>query len=250
MNNNLIAQYGEEILSYRLRSARQKNRMRYEDFDKQLLHLGRKRTELYRQKRNLGWQPLQPPVQRGFKRTFVLRADVAESNLASFYQGILDKINTVQYSSRKDFTVKSRKHGRKIRVERPQYLRKLYASDFGRYQFSETEQQCFRETWEMDKNQNLIKYFVFEGSWRFVLKIIPNMITQERIKDALLETEIAEIDNYLERSFYQNKLDKLLDGNCYKSWKYQDDIRQHHPFKNKSQSQIKDMIMVEIIEEK
>jgi hypothetical protein len=249
MNNKLIAQYGEEILSYRLRSARQKNRMRYEDFDKHLLATDRKISALYEKKRNLGWQPLLPPIQRGYKRMFVLREDVAETEQATFYQAILDKINTVQYSSRKDFTIKRRKYGRKIRVEKPQYLQKLCSWEFERCKFSEKEKLCFRETWEMDKNKNLVTRFVFEGCWRFVLKVLPNMITQERIKDALLETEIAEIDNYLERNFYQNKLTKLLNGNCYKHWKYEESIKQYYLFKNKSHSQIIDMIKAEFFEE-
>jgi hypothetical protein len=45
----------------------------------------------------MGYVPLEPPVQRGWKRTFVLRADVASSAKAVFYQGILDKINRVDY---------------------------------------------------------------------------------------------------------------------------------------------------------
>ncbi len=39
MDTKLIQQYGEDILCYRLRTARQKKRMRYEDFDKQLIQL-------------------------------------------------------------------------------------------------------------------------------------------------------------------------------------------------------------------
>ena len=89
MDNKLIEQYGTEILSYRLRTARQKKRLQYEDFDKQLIQLHKERIQLREQQRNLGWQPLIPAVQRGFKRTFVLRDDVARSRNASFYTAIL-----------------------------------------------------------------------------------------------------------------------------------------------------------------
>ena len=37
MDTKFIQQYGEDILCYRLRTARQKKRMQYEDFDKQLI---------------------------------------------------------------------------------------------------------------------------------------------------------------------------------------------------------------------
>lgn len=73
---------------------RQKKRMQYEDFDKQLISLDKKRDDLQELKRNLGWEPLIPPVQKGWKRFFVLRDDVERSKHAEFFQNILKKINT------------------------------------------------------------------------------------------------------------------------------------------------------------
>jgi len=70
MDTKLIKQWGSEILSYRLRSARNKKRAQYEDFHKQLVQLGKERRALWVQKQNLGWEPLVPPVQKGWKRVF------------------------------------------------------------------------------------------------------------------------------------------------------------------------------------
>ncbi|MBP9213757.1 MAG: hypothetical protein KBF36_04325 [Chitinophagaceae bacterium] len=238
MDNKLIKQYGTEILSYRLRTARQKTRLQYEDFDKQLIQLNKERNQLHQQKRNLGWQPLTPPIQRGFKRTFVLRDDVARSRNTSFYAGILQKINTVEYSSRKDFKVKKRKYGRKVYVDRIQNLQRLCAREFYKRNFSDAEKQCFYELWEMNKNKQIVKYFLFVEPWRFVLKVMPNLIDKTRIKDNVLEARIAEIDDYLERNNYDKRLYKVLDGSYgYKEWK-QDVKHQYEHFyqyKNKEE---------------
>ena len=64
MDTKLIGQWGEEILSYRLRTARAKKRAQYKDFHKQLIKLDKEETALHKQKHNLGWEPLVPPVQK------------------------------------------------------------------------------------------------------------------------------------------------------------------------------------------
>jgi hypothetical protein len=51
MDTKIIKQYGEDILCYKLRTARQKKRMQYNDFDKQLIQLHKKEKALYLQKK-------------------------------------------------------------------------------------------------------------------------------------------------------------------------------------------------------
>src|ERR1043165_6753919 len=98
-----------DIRSIRIRSRRHKKRAQHEDFEKKLIALGKERSQLYRHQRTLGWVELHPPVMRGWKRYFVLREDVQRSKGGTFFSNMLNKINTVQYSSRKDFKVKKRK---------------------------------------------------------------------------------------------------------------------------------------------
>jgi hypothetical protein len=102
MDTKLIQQYGEDILCYRLRTARQKKRMQYEDFDNQLIQLHKKENALNLQKRNLGWQALNPPVKKGWIRHFVVRDDVARSRHGDFFEALLKKINTYDYDWKKD----------------------------------------------------------------------------------------------------------------------------------------------------
>ncbi|CAN5485673.1 hypothetical protein BH11BAC3_BH11BAC3_45350 [soil metagenome] len=197
MDKTLINKYGEEILCCRLRTARQKQRMQYEDFDKQLRKLYKEERALCWEIKNLGWEPLVPAVQKGWVRLFVLREDVARTKHAEFFEGILKKINTFQYDWKKDFKKKKRKWGRKIYVARDQYLLMPGEYCFKQLNFSEEESQFFYEQWNVDRYGKWTKQYVFTEPWRFVLRIKPNMIDKVKKIDGELERKLQEIKNYI-----------------------------------------------------
>jgi hypothetical protein len=233
MDKKFIKQYGEDILCYRLRTARQKKRMQYEDFEKYLIQLDKEQRALYRQKKNLGWEPLLPPVQKGWKRFFALRDDVARSQYADFFQGILDKINTKDWSHRKDFLVRRRSQGKKIYVVKSQKLLEPYAVDFLKMGFSEVEEKFFHEEWKLDWGRCYRKHFVFNEPWRFVLRVRPNMIVKVRIRDEAMEARLKAIDNYLERNGLEWTQIRLLRGNCkWRHWDKSEKYNEVNPFKN------------------
>lgn len=221
MDATLIQQYGPDILCYRLRTKRNKRRAQHSDFQKQLLALSKEKRALRKQKRNLGWEPLVPPVQKGWKRFFVLRDDVARSKAATFYEGILVKINTVDYSHRKDFKQKKRAFGKKKYVVSEQHLRKPCAHDFEKLAFTEAEKAQFHPEWSCEKGSGkFIKRYVFNEPWRFVLRIRPNVIDKVRRQDPELDRRLHEIDAYLERNGYDKVQDRLLDIS-FRWWKYE-----------------------------
>jgi len=246
MDKKLIKQYGEDILCYRLRTARQKMRMQYEDFDKRLIQLYKEESALYRQQRNLGWELLVPPVQKRWKRFFVLRDDVARSRNAEFFQNILNKINTYDWSHRKDFMIKKRRFGRKKYVVKEQKLLQPCERHFEKLEFNNREKQMFHEEFHYEKwSRSPVKKFVFNEPWRFVLKVRPNMITRIRRIDSELESRIKEIGSYMERNNYEGRLDRLLRGaHKWKEWKWKGYGRfdETDPFPNKSLHQILDLI--------
>jgi len=237
MDTSLIQQYGTEILSYRLRTVRQKKRMQYEDFDKKLLQINKEENSLLLQVRNLGWEPLLPPIQRGWKRFFVLREDVAVSRNAEFWERILSKINTYDWSYRKDFKIKKRRFGRKKYVVKPQILLRPCEWEFQKLGFTDTEKQLFHEVWETNRRRELVKRYVFNEPWRFVLRVRPNMIDRVKKRDVLMEGRIKEIENYLERNDYRNRMTKLLNGSVKWRW-YREREREKNELKNKSVQQI------------
>lgn len=217
MNENEWKHY---LMQFRLQSSRRKTRMQYEDLEKTLIKLDKERTKLYRQKRNLGWIELNPPVMRGWKRYFVLRDDVARSKHADFFQGILNKINTIQHSDTRKFTAKKRKWGRKIQVERDQQLLKPDEYHFRKSGFSEREKQFFSEVISLYKNRYYYKKYVFVEPWRFVLSVRPNMITKARVRDEAIERRLVEISQYLEQRNLVGTLERLLRGRYkYKEWR-------------------------------
>jgi hypothetical protein len=221
------------LLQFRLRSAHHKKRAQYEDWDKQLLALQRERNVLYKQQRNLGWVELNSPIVRGWKRYFVLRDDVAKSKQASFFESILSKINTTQYSYRKDFRVKKRKWGKKVYVVKELHLLRPQAFCFNKMKFTEAEKQFFEERLVQDKwTTKPYKIYVFKESWRFVLRVRPNIITKTRARDEVIESRIQQINNYLENGALIGRLAHLSNGRR-NSWYDEEKSKEKNPLKNK-----------------
>jgi hypothetical protein len=242
MDTKIIKQYGEDILCYRLRTARHKKRMQYEDFEKKLIGLYKEERSLYKQIRELGWEPLIPPVQKGWKRFFVLRDDVARSKHAEFFQNILKKINTYDWSYRKDFMIRKRRFGRKKYVVKEQKLLKPWECHFKKLDFNEYERQMFHEEYHYRQwSKGPIKRYVFNEPWRFVLRVRPNMITKVRKTHEVIEARLREIATYLKRDNNRNRQTKLLYGDSRKYyWKRAELIKKKNPLKNKSIQQIMD----------
>jgi hypothetical protein len=187
--------------------------MQYKDFDRQLIALYKEERALYQQRRNLGWEPLIPPIQRGWKRFFVLREDVVRSRQAAFFENILAKINTKGWSHRKDFLIRKRKYGRKKYVVKEQKLLQPDEYCFLKLNFSEAEKKLFHVEYHFERwKQKPVKKYVFNEPWRFVLRIRPNMIDKVRARDEWLEARLKQINNYLERNNYRKRQTKLLHG--------------------------------------
>jgi hypothetical protein len=249
MDKKLIQTYGEEILCYRLRSARQKKRAQYEDFHKQLIQLDKEHSALWRKKQNLGWEPLVPPVQKGWKRFFVLRGHVAKSKHATFYENILKKINTYDWSHRKDFKVKRRKFGKKIYVVKQQELLQPYDHEFARLGFTEEEKQLFQPEFFYYKSHvaPIVKY-VFNEPWRFVLRTRPNIIDKVKVKDREIESRMKQIDDYMYGNAYYGTLERLLHGNRRRGIDRPDEkYNEKNPLKNKPLHEILDELKEEFL---
>jgi len=242
MDSKLVKQYGSEILSYRLRTVRQKKRMQYEDFDKKLLNLRKESNKLYELERNLGWEPLIPPVQKGWKRFFVLREDVARSKHAEFFENILQKINTYDWSYRRDFRVRKKRYGRNKYGVKTQSLFRPYEDQFQKMGFTEVEKSFFYEVWEMDWRKKLIKRYVFSEPWRLVLRVRPNMIDKVKKRDVVIEKRLKEINNYLERNACEYRLKRLIGGKVWHWW--------HDDYENKREVNVlKNKPLQRILEE-
>lgn len=207
------ATWNSYALSGRFMTKRRRTRIRKEAFDKQLLKKFEELKEVERAQRNLPLAELNPPVQKGWKRFFVLRPDLANNKDAAFFLELLEKINTVTYSHRKDFKHKRRRRGKKVDVERIQELREFYGYESVFRKMSEKELTFFRMETEFigHSTRTRVKY-VFTEPWRFILRVRPNMITHVRTVDITLMSNERKLDNYFERNYLYPRLWKILEG--------------------------------------
>jgi hypothetical protein len=224
---------------FRLRSVRRRKRAKRTAFEKKLIRLYREERAMRKQMDSLGYERLDPPIQRGFKRSFVLRDDIARSDDAKFFQGILDKINTVHYSWKKDFKQMHRHRGRKIYLVREQELERFASFEMKKKKFSEEEKKYFGQVMvPKGKPGEALWLYTFCEPWRFRLKIEGNMMTRTRIKDFDLARRAREVDSYLERNHLRPKTFRIVRGNY--QWRlrcdYNSDLPRYswHPFKNRS----------------
>jgi hypothetical protein len=221
MDTKIIQQYGQDILCYQIKSKRSKIRDQKKGEEKRLIRLNREWGQINDKQRNLGYVDLHPPIVRGWKRYFILREDVARSRHAVFYQKILDKINTEQFSHRKDFKKKKRKGGKKNWVVREQRLLELNECGFAKMKFDEKEITLFDERYELQgsgRYKKLVKFLVFKEPWRFVLRVRPNLITKVKAVDVELERRSKEIQDYLDWNGKGGMFGRLINGSHKSGW--------------------------------
>jgi len=199
-------------LPYRLRTARQKKRLQRSDFDKQLLALYRHETLLWNVRAALPLVPLREPYQKGWKRSFIIRADVKRSSAAPFYEALLPKINTVEYSADQQFKCKKRRKSRKTYLVRQQYLKTFTKQEWdSMFTIKEKPHFHLKQTWNSKQRIWNIR-FLFNEPWRYVLKVEPHIITHVKMIDSVLEQQISEVNNYIERNYLRPRMTKIRGG--------------------------------------
>jgi hypothetical protein len=225
----------------KIKSARQKKRLTKKDFDKQLLRIYKLKKTLFQQKLSLPLVPLAEPYQRGWKRTFILREDVARSKHADFYRDLLKKVNTVEYSHNKGFTKKKRRKRKRVYEVRPQHLREFYTWEWvdPKCKLTDAEKALFsiKEYWCRQQKTIITKY-VFTEPWRFVLQVRPDIVTHKKMVDEVLESAIQQLDNQIERNHLRPVMNRLIYGACYNPWRGVANERERNPLKNKPLYQI------------
>lgn len=222
-----------ELASRCIKTERQKKRALKDDHQKQLIKLYNLWLELKRQRQNLPWVALEEPYQRGWKRTFVLRPDVARTAKADFYAELLVKINTVMHSPEKEFKKKKRRQGKRVYVERPQFLRSFYSYEwFGSgCGLTQKERALFLHHDDIH-NKRIRRRYVFAEPWRFTLKVVPHMITHVKMIDEILQQRIAELDNYIEYRQLWPAMYKAKRGDSGEWKDYSEKAKYRNPLKN------------------
>jgi hypothetical protein len=182
-------------------------------FDQNLHRLYRKEKKLNEQWDNLPMIELEKPYQKGYKRFFILRDDVARSPQADYFQVLLDKINTVQFHHEKKFKEKKRKNRKRIYVDKIQNLENISIYDFlsnSKKVWTDKERLYFelRDVY-YSINNSWRREYVFTEPWRYVLKVKAHVITHVKQTDEELDAEIGELKRHIENRFLYHKIWKL-----------------------------------------
>jgi hypothetical protein len=205
-----------------IKSARQKKRLVKLDLDKKLIRLSKTRKYLWQQQRDLPMVPLAQPYQRGWKRLFVLRDDIRLIPKAYFYEALLQKVNTVYYHHDRAFKFKKRRKAKYGYKDRKQELREInsYDWDYNRLKLSEEERTYFTRVEFMNITYRRMETkYVITDPWRFVLKVMPHIVTQVKLHNEVLQQEIAAIDSYIDHHFYEPRIHRLTNGRRRYGWK-------------------------------
>ncbi|MDA6071352.1 hypothetical protein NJT12_17165 [Flavobacterium sp. AC] len=236
MENYTVQEYA---LCSRFKNIKAKKRLVKEDFEKHLIHLRKLEVDLWKKYSDLPLILLEIPYRKGWQRNFVLREDIARSNDSSFYEALLEKINTWQYASEKSFKRKKKRKRKNVYAEKLQTVKEFSESEWKSSKLTLTEKEKMhfykREQWCPNCKCYHIHY-VFNEPWRYVLRITANMITHTKMVDAVLESEIKILKNYVINLNVRHKINKLVDGFSYRNRYHQNENpREKNPIKNKSQ---------------
>ncbi len=230
-----ITQIEQEYLG-RIRTKRSRKRAAIKDKDKRLIGMYKEEKKLSKQKYELPMIDLIPPVQKGWKRYFILRDDVRRSKDAVFYENLLQKINTYQYSAEKVFKKKKRKAGKRIYVEIKQELKMIYPYELSKLKLSDDELACFeyQNIPEIRGRKIYDKYaYVFKEPWRFVLRIRPNIVYKIQAIDEELEQRIDELNDILfENHTNFGRLSQLKSWKNNRDWNDSEMLKYKNPIKN------------------
>lgn len=177
---------------------------------------------------------LEEPYQRGWKRHFTVRPDVAKSADGPFYETLLAKINQVQYWHDETFKRKVRGSKKKIYTHTAPEL-KVYEEHNWHYtkDLSDRERMCFHREYLPCRHADRYYWgYVFSEPWRYVITVEPNIITEVRLLDSELEQEIARLEDYLHQTDVMKVVTRYVHG-WVKYREFRPRRPEENPIKNK-----------------
>lgn len=179
--------------------------------DKKLIALQRRMWKLYEQQRELPLIELEKPIQRGFKKFFVLRDDIARRRDAKDFERILSVINRTIYSRKEDFKVK--KYHNNQTEDIPHVIGHVPEYKWDDLGWPEHFKKWFSLTTRHHNGKYgsmySIKAYYFTHDYMFVTKTAPYFITHVRQVDSNLERELKEIKQYFKKTNGWSRLQHL-----------------------------------------
>lgn len=194
---------------------RRTKRTSYEDFDKLLIQKQRRLNEIHKAERELPLVPLPVPIQRGWRKGFVIRDDVLRRSDAHELRRILPQVQCFIYSNRADF--KAKKYHSKQEENIPHEIAMVPEKSWDKLQWPEyfkTKWFSFRTVIKAGAfgTTYLVKGWHFRYPWMFVPEVQAHYATHSKNVDPNLAREKAEIYNFFEKHNGWCRLDKIRYG--------------------------------------
>ncbi len=222
-------------------SHRQNKRLTIESADKKLIRMRKRMFELWSIRRKLPYIPLDKPIQRGFKKSYVLREAESRRKDARDLSRILGVINHTIYCKNEDF--KSKKYHNNQMEDIPHTLRHIPDNQWDKLEWPDHYKKWF--TYETRTKQGAfgthyeVKGYYFKFPWMFEPKTSPNFITHVQEVDPNVESEIKEINQYFDNHNGWPRLGKLSGTNNNK-WRQ---------FESSKEALLQDVIIREEMDE-
>lgn len=194
--------------------------------EKEIIGLWMKNMKLLRTKRgNRELVELDKPVRKGYKRFFVLRADIARGTEASFYRKFLPEIQVKQYCNDKEFL--QREYPSRKLKPMGHNPKQIEHKRWNELNYSAKEKAMFDELWipNRDHRGRMAKggrfVYAFKKPWMFVSKIEPHYITHRFVINPQLESELQELHNKIDRNNLGPKAAKAMGWSYgWRDWKH------------------------------
>jgi hypothetical protein len=174
---------------------------------KKYLAVQRRQGEIREAQRNLGYEKLDKPYQKGWDAYWVLRKDISRRDDAEYIQSIIDYYGTTIYSRDGEFRTWSRKE--KKYVDHTPSIKTLSEKEYNNLK------PWAKKWFEHDPSKDTY-YWWFTEPRRYYkctipkyflkMKKVKHWVTHYKVMDEVLEQEYAELDALEER---------LVD---YRSW--------------------------------
>lgn len=204
--------------------------------DKKLIRLSRRLRELNLIERKAPLIQLDKPIQKGFRKDFVLREDITRRRDSHEITRILSAINQTVYCQKEDFKVK--KWHSKQMEDIPHKLRHIPANQWDRLQWPPHYKKWFTFREGVIENKwgtLIIKGYWFNYPYMFVEKVSPHIVTHIKQHFPDIEREEAEIKRFFELHNGWARLDHLNGNSPY--WKR---------WENTKDDQIEDLVREEM----
>lgn len=201
---------------------RRARRVVKEQRDKKLLSFEREHNELCKAKYELPWIKLDEPLQKGWKRFFVLRKDILNRDDAHVLKDVLRRVNNTQYCDNKEF--EKYIWNKDVWVPMEHHTRPIGIGEAERDPtFNERHRKFLwkgADWWTHHGWRKLFNGYWLKNQWMLEQQIEPHYVTHIQEIDPEIEAKLAHIDKKLYHDW--KAYGRLIKLHGWKGWRHND----------------------------